>query len=154
MVQLNTRGDQFDHVMIETTGMADPRPIIGVFNGSDLQDYMRLDGVVTVVDAKNVERHLDDKSGEAEGAVNEALQQIAYADRIILNKTDLVSTTPHYWPLPSANPRRLFLGLAFDHLEPFRLLPQPSTVLWTQGLLFVKLHAILTETQCIGAGSS
>ena len=45
-------------------------------------------GVVTLVDAKHVGRHLDEeKPGDA---VNEALQQIAYADRIVLNKTDLV----------------------------------------------------------------
>ena len=48
-------------------------------------------GVVTLVDAKHVEKHLDDKQ-RSEGAVNEALQQIAFADRIVLNKTDLVSS--------------------------------------------------------------
>ena len=44
---------------------------------------------MTLVDAKNIERHLDD-SRKSAGAVNEALQQIAYADRVVLNKTDLV----------------------------------------------------------------
>jgi G3E family GTPase len=53
-----------------------------------MADNIRLDGVVTLVDAKHVQRHLDEeKPGDA---VNEALQQIAYADRIVLNKTDLV----------------------------------------------------------------
>ena len=70
--------------------MADPRPVISVFTGTELEQHMRLDGVVTVVDAKNVERHLDDKTLEKDD-VNEALQQIAYADRILINKTDLVS---------------------------------------------------------------
>ena len=49
---------------------------------------MRLDGVVTVVDAYHVTQHLDEDKGE--GIVNEAVEQIAYADRILLNKVDLV----------------------------------------------------------------
>ena len=57
---------------------------------------IRLDGLITMVDAKNVERHLDDEKQDPE-AVNEAVAQIAYADRILLNKTDLVSS-----PWPSA----------------------------------------------------
>ena len=58
----------------------------------DLMDDIRLDGVVTLVDAKHVEQHLDDED-KSEEAVNEAVEQIAYADRILLNKVDLVSTT-------------------------------------------------------------
>lgn len=88
MQMANKRG-QFDHVIIETTGMADPQPIIAVFTTTDVGTALHLDGVVTMVDAKNVERHLDDDKIKP-GAVNEALQQIAYADRVILNKTDLV----------------------------------------------------------------
>lgn len=56
----------------------------------DLMDDIRLDGVVTLVDAKHVEQHLDDED-KSEEAVNEAVEQIAYADRILLNKVDLVS---------------------------------------------------------------
>ena len=53
-----------------------------------MADNIRLDGVVTLVDAKHVGQHLDEeKPGDV---VNEALQQIAYADRIVLNKMDLV----------------------------------------------------------------
>lgn len=74
---------------METTGLANPAPIIQTFIlDQDTSDKLNLDGVVTLVDAKHVEQHLDDK--KAEGDVNEALEQIAYADRIILNKTDLV----------------------------------------------------------------
>ena len=47
------------------------------------------DGIVTMVDAKHVHKRLDDEVPD--GAINEALEQIAYADRLILNKTDLVS---------------------------------------------------------------
>ena len=51
-------------------------------------EHYSLDGVLTLVDAKHVMRHLDEQ--KPEGVVNEALAQVAYADRIILNKTDLV----------------------------------------------------------------
>ena len=79
---------KFDHIVIETTGLANPAPIIQTFYlEPELQDLCRLDGVVTLVDAKHVELHLAEKR-EA-GVVNEALEQIAFADRIILNKTDL-----------------------------------------------------------------
>ncbi|KAL0035658.1 hypothetical protein WJX79_006364 [Trebouxia sp. C0005] len=85
------RRDQFDQVVIETTGLANPAPIINtLMMHDDMQDNIRLDGVVTLVDAKHVEQHLDDKQ-RSEGAVNEAVEQIAYADRILLNKVDLVS---------------------------------------------------------------
>ena len=86
-----TRRDQFDQVVIETTGLANPIPIINTLMAhQDLMDDIRLDGVVTLVDAKHVEQHLDDEE-KAEEAVNEAVEQIAYADRILLNKVDLVS---------------------------------------------------------------
>ena len=49
------------------------------------------DGIVTMVDAKHVHKRLDDEVPA--GAINEALEQIAYADRLILNKSDLVSLT-------------------------------------------------------------
>lgn len=51
-----------------------------------------LDGVLTLVDAKHVGQHLDEE--KEDGVVNEAVAQVAYADRIILNKTDLVGTSP------------------------------------------------------------
>ncbi|KAG1654998.1 hypothetical protein FOA52_008407 [Chlamydomonas sp. UWO 241] len=83
------RRSEFDHIVIETTGLANPAPIISSFYmDANLPDRVRLDGVVTVVDAKHVIRHLDVDKGE--GIVNEAVEQIAYADRMLLNKTDLV----------------------------------------------------------------
>ncbi len=54
-----------------------------------LPGRVRLDGVVTVVDSKHVLKRLDEV--KSEDVVNEAVEQIAYADRIVLNKTDLVS---------------------------------------------------------------
>ena len=53
-----------------------------------VKSFARLDGIVTLVDAKHIEQHLDEE--KPEGAENEAVEQVAFADRILLNKTDLV----------------------------------------------------------------
>ncbi|KAH7675065.1 P-loop containing nucleoside triphosphate hydrolase protein [Dioscorea alata] len=80
---------KFDHIVIETTGLANPAPIIQTFYAEDnIFNDVKLDGVVTLVDAKHADRHLDEV--KPKGVVNEAVEQIAYADRIIVNKTDLV----------------------------------------------------------------
>lgn len=85
------RRTEFDRILIETTGLADPAPIIQTFFLEEkVAETMKLDGVVTLVDAKHIGFHLDEQ--KPDGTVNEALQQIAYADRIILNKTDLFAT--------------------------------------------------------------
>eukprot|EP00250_Pteridium_aquilinum_P006899 c16727_g1_i1 orf=362-1783(-) len=87
---VNTKRDMFDHILIETTGLANPAPIIETFYmEEELAPHVRLDGVLTLVDAKHAPQHLDEK--KPEGVVNEAVQQIAYADRILLNKVDLVT---------------------------------------------------------------
>ena len=84
-----TRKGEFDHVVIETTGLANPAPIIQTFYlEPTLLDKFRVDGVVTLVDAKHADLHLDEV--KPDGAINEVLEQIAFADRIVLNKTDLV----------------------------------------------------------------
>jgi len=83
---LMRRRDKFDHLVIETTGLADPAPVIQTFFvDEDMQDQMALDAVVTVVDAKHIWEHWES---------SEAQEQIAFADVILLNKTDLVSE-PH-----------------------------------------------------------
>merc|ERR1719282_1523918 len=56
----------------------------------DLADELRLDGVVTLADAKHIIARLDDKVEE--GKVNEAYQQVAFCDKLLLNKLDLVSS--------------------------------------------------------------
>lgn len=77
------RKDRFDYIMIETTGLADPGPVAQTFFVDDeMQSKMQLDGIVTVVDAKHIWQHLGDS--------DEAKEQIAFADVILLNKTDLV----------------------------------------------------------------
>ncbi|XP_016506567.1 uncharacterized protein LOC107824330 [Nicotiana tabacum] len=80
---------KFDHIVIETTGLANPAPIIQTFYAEDqVFNDVKLDGVVTLVDSKHAGFHLDEI--KPKGVVNEAVEQIAYADRIIVNKTDLV----------------------------------------------------------------
>merc|ERR1719199_2401343 len=84
-------GMKIDLIAIETTGMADPVPIVRTFMTEPaLTDELRLDGVVALADAKNLIARLDDDIEE--GKVNEAFQQIAFADKIILNKLDLVTS--------------------------------------------------------------
>jgi G3E family GTPase len=82
---LMKRRQRFDHVLIETTGMADPGPVAQTFFVDDeMRHQLRLDAIVTVVDSYHVARHLDD--------TREVCEQIAFADVLLLNKTDLVTT--------------------------------------------------------------
>ncbi len=82
---LMKRADQLDGILIETTGLADPAPVVQTFFvDDDLRDRLALDAVVTVVDAKHFLEAVDD--------AHECEEQVAFADIILLNKTDLVST--------------------------------------------------------------
>jgi G3E family GTPase len=75
---------KFDRVIIETTGMADPGPVAQTFFiDEDIHDAFVLDAVITVVDAKHAEQQLNDNE--------QARQQIGFADRILISKTDLVA---------------------------------------------------------------
>ncbi len=77
------RKHQFDHLVIETTGLADPAPVIqSFFFDEDLKERVQVDAIVTVVDVKHVEQHW---------STNEVQEQIAFADVILLNKIDLIS---------------------------------------------------------------
>jgi G3E family GTPase len=77
------RRDKFDYIMIETTGLADPGPVVQTFFLDEtLREALRIDAVVTLVDAKFIEAHIDGN--------DKAKEQIAFADVILLNKTDLV----------------------------------------------------------------
>ncbi|HEX4291378.1 MAG TPA: GTP-binding protein [Trebonia sp.] len=87
---LMRRRESFDRIIVETTGLADPAPVAQTFFVDDeVRAGLRLDAIVTVVDAAHVLRHLDE--ARPAGVENEAVEQVAFADRIILNKTDLVS---------------------------------------------------------------
>lgn len=76
------KAKKFDYILIETTGLADPSPISYTFFQENFADRVRLDAIVTVVDARHIEKSLDDAP--------EAAAQVAFADVLLLNKTDLV----------------------------------------------------------------
>ena len=79
----------FDGVLIETTGLADPAPVAQTFFVDEkVVERYKLDGIITVVDAKHIIQHLDDE--KPEDVENESVEQLAFADRIMLNKIDLV----------------------------------------------------------------
>lgn len=80
---------KFDGILIETTGLADPAPVAQTFFVDEVISKLTvLDAIITVVDSKNILTRLADK--KEEGVENEALEQVAFADKIILNKMDLV----------------------------------------------------------------
>jgi len=85
---LKERRDQgslrFDRVIIETTGMADPGPVAQTFfTDEEIGGYYLLDSIITLVDAKHAEKQLDE--------FDEAQEQVGFADRVLMSKTDLVS---------------------------------------------------------------
>jgi G3E family GTPase len=81
---LLSKDRNFDAIVVETTGLADPGPVAQTFFVDGfLRSKTELDSVTTVVDAKHIELRLADS--------REALEQIAFADQIVLNKTDLVT---------------------------------------------------------------
>jgi G3E family GTPase len=82
--QLMKRKGQLDGIIIETTGLADPSPVAQTFFVDEaVKTHSRLDAIVTVVDAKHLLARLEDS--------HEAEEQVAFADVIVINKTDLVS---------------------------------------------------------------
>ena len=81
---LMKRRDKFDYVLVETTGLADPGPVAQTFFMDDeIREEFSLDGIVTLVDAAHIDQQL--------GHSDESSEQVAFADVLILNKTDLVS---------------------------------------------------------------
>ncbi|MGW8378244.1 GTP-binding protein [Streptomyces sp. ODS28] len=89
--------DRVDRVLIETSGMADPNPVAQTFFvDEEIAAHYTLDAIVTLVDAQNIGRHLGAYPGTGQDAApgdgvgHHVIDQIAAADRIVLNKTDLV----------------------------------------------------------------
>ena len=85
---LKERRDQgslnFDRVVIETTGMADPGPVAQTFfTDEEIGGYYLLDSILTLVDAKHADKQLDE--------FHEAQEQVGFADKVLMSKTDLVS---------------------------------------------------------------
>jgi len=82
---LMKRRDKFDYVLVETTGLADPGPVAQTFFMDDeIREEFALDGIVTLVDAAHIDQQL--------GRSDESTEQVAFADVLVLNKTDLVDT--------------------------------------------------------------
>jgi len=86
-------GNQLDAVLIETTGMADPVPIVRTLRTTpDIARYFRLDGTITLVDSKTILDRLAESTSEDQ----ERHRQISFADRILLNKIDIVNDAEVY----------------------------------------------------------
>ena len=84
LTDLVKKPGRFDAILIETTGLADPSPVVqSFFVDEDLKARLKLDAVVTVVDARHVGKQLE--------TTREAREQIAFADVVLLNKTDLAA---------------------------------------------------------------
>jgi G3E family GTPase len=84
LTELIARRSEFDYVIIETTGVANPAPVVQTFMvNEDIAEAFALDAVVTTIDAKHIGEHIENK---------ECKEQVAFADILILNKLDLVTT--------------------------------------------------------------
>jgi G3E family GTPase len=82
---------QFDGVIIETTGLANPAPVCQTFFlNESIQSKYRLDSIITVVDSQYIMERLSEP--KPVGVDNEAVEQVAFADKILLNKIDLVQS--------------------------------------------------------------
>jgi G3E family GTPase len=89
--KLMKRRSEFDHILIETSGLADPTPVAASFYvDNDVARETRLDAIVTMVDARHIAQHLHDP--QLDGTPNVAVDQIVAADRVIVNKIDLVES--------------------------------------------------------------
>lgn len=128
---LMAKQGKFDYILLETTGLADPgnlAPLFWVDEG--LASTIYLDGIVTLVDAKNILKSLDDPAGKVDGheesdhhgpVMTTAHVQISHADVIVINKTDLVTAQE----LQAVQDRiRSINGLAKLHLTKESAVPQ------------------------------
>ena len=82
---LMKRAEKFDAILVETTGLADPAPVAQTFFvDEDVAAKTRLDAIVTIVDARHLEKQLEES--------HEAAEQLAFADLVLLNKIDLADS--------------------------------------------------------------
>lgn len=122
---LYKRVHSFNGVIIETTGLADPAPVVQTFFiDEELQKCYKLDSVITVTDAKHIMERLDEE--KPEGVENEAVEQVAFADKIIINKTDLVKEEAELKKiedrLRGLNPTAAMLRCEYSKISPKELL--------------------------------
>ncbi|MGG7579453.1 cobalamin biosynthesis protein CobW [Rhizobium sp. Nf11,1] len=106
MTKLLERDQRPDHIVIETSGLALPQPLVAAFNWPDIRSEVTVDGVVTVVDSAAVAagrfaddhdavdaRRAEDESLDHESPIEELFEdQLTCADLIVLNKTDLIDS--------------------------------------------------------------
>lgn len=91
---LYKRVQSFDGVIIETTGLADPAPVCQTFFiDDDINSKYSLDSVITIADAKYILERLAEE--KPEGVENKAVEQVVFADKILLNKIDLADDEAH-----------------------------------------------------------
>ena len=116
--RLITRHEKFDAILIECTGLASPGPIAQAFLVEEaVSTSLKLDGIVTLVDVKNIEKQLDE--------VEVAWEQIAFSNVVLLNKTDLASqekTDQLQTRLVNINPSAKFLKTVRAHTDLDQLL--------------------------------
>lgn len=109
------RRGEIARIMIETTGLADPAPVVATLMGDPVvASVYRLDGIVTVIDAVNGGIHLD--------TYQEAVRQIAVADRIVLTKNDLADATALRERLHALNPGAPVIEAHNGAVEPATIL--------------------------------
>ncbi|MGA2804121.1 MAG: GTP-binding protein [Acidimicrobiales bacterium] len=83
------RRDRFDRIIIETSGLADPNPVAQTFFvDEEIASNIELDAIITLVDGLHISGHLDEV--DSGGVGDQAFDQIAFADRLIINKMDLI----------------------------------------------------------------
>jgi G3E family GTPase len=105
------RRDEINRIIIETTGLADPIPILATLMSDPVAAAAyRLDGIITVVDAVNGPDHLD--------AQQEAVRQVAVADRLVISKSDLADTTSLRERLNALNPGAPITEAAHGIIDP------------------------------------
>lgn len=108
MLQLMERKDQIDHIIIETSGLALPKPLVKAFNWPDLKPQITVDAVITVVDCvgqatgeicdreKVQAQRMEDESLDHESSIEELFEdQLSCADLIVMTKSDLVDETAY-----------------------------------------------------------
>jgi len=123
--RLYKRVETFNGIIIETTGLADPAPVIQTFFVDEqIKKMYKLDSVITVVDAKHIIPRLDEV--KPEGVENESVEQVVFADKIILNKVDLAKDEEELKTiegrLKKINPQAPILRCNYSKIHPKEIL--------------------------------